>query len=40
VFLKLRPYVQSSLAPCSNHKLAYKFIGDVHSIVHGLIQCS
>ena len=27
VFLKLQPYVQSSLAPRSNQKLAYKFFG-------------
>lgn len=25
VFLKLQPYVQSSVAPCANHKLSYKF---------------
>lgn len=27
VFLKLQPYVQSSIAPRANHKLAYKFFG-------------
>ena len=27
VFLKLQPYVQSSLAPHSNQKLAYKYFG-------------
>lgn len=27
VFLKLQPYVQSSLAPCANQKLAFKFFG-------------
>ncbi|WVZ69494.1 hypothetical protein U9M48_018269 [Paspalum notatum var. saurae] len=27
VFLKLQPYVQSSLAPRSNQKLAFKFFG-------------
>jgi hypothetical protein len=27
VFLKLRPYIQSSLAPRSNQKLAFKFFG-------------
>lgn len=25
VYLKLQPYVQSSLAPCSNQKLAFCF---------------
>ena len=25
VFLKLQPYVQPSLAPCSHHKLAFRF---------------
>src|SRR4051812_4090224 len=25
VFLKLQPYIQSSMAPRANHKLAYKF---------------
>jgi hypothetical protein len=27
VFLKLQPYIQSSLAPRSNQKLAFKFFG-------------
>jgi hypothetical protein len=27
VFLKIQPYVQSSLAPMSNQKLAFKFYG-------------
>ena len=27
VYLKLQPYVQSSLASCSNQKLSYKFFG-------------
>jgi hypothetical protein len=27
VFLKLQPYVQSSVAPRANHKLAFKFFG-------------
>jgi hypothetical protein len=27
VYLKLQPYVQSSLAPRSNQKLAFKFFG-------------
>jgi hypothetical protein len=27
VFVKLQPYIQSSLAPRANHKLAYKFFG-------------
>lgn len=27
VFLKLQPYIQASVAPRANHKLAYKFFG-------------
>lgn len=27
VFLKLQPYLQSSIAPRANHKLAFKFYG-------------
>uniref|UniRef100_A0A453EU58 Tf2-1-like SH3-like domain-containing protein n=1 Tax=Aegilops tauschii subsp. strangulata TaxID=200361 RepID=A0A453EU58_AEGTS len=27
VFLKLQPYIQSSVAPRENHKLSYKFYG-------------
>lgn len=27
VFLKLQPYIQTSVAPRANHKLAYKFFG-------------
>jgi hypothetical protein len=27
VYLKLQPYIQSSLAPRSNQKLAYRFFG-------------
>ena len=27
VFLKLQPYVQSSVAPRANHKLAFNFFG-------------
>ena len=27
VYLKLQPYVQSSVAPRANHKLAYKYYG-------------
>jgi hypothetical protein len=27
VFLKLQPYVQTSLAPRANQKLAYKYFG-------------
>jgi hypothetical protein len=27
VYLKLQPYVQSSLAPCANQKLVFKFFG-------------
>jgi hypothetical protein len=27
VFLKIQPYMQSSLARCSNQKLAFKFYG-------------
>ncbi|WVZ83697.1 hypothetical protein U9M48_030818 [Paspalum notatum var. saurae] len=32
VFLKLQPYVQSSLAPRANQKLAFKFFGPFHII--------
>ena len=27
VYLRLQPYVQSSLAPCSHHKLCFKYFG-------------
>ena len=27
VYLRLQPYVQTSLAPCANQKLAFKFFG-------------
>jgi hypothetical protein len=34
VFLKLQPYVQSSLAPRTNQKLAYKFVGPFKVLDH------
>ena len=30
VFVKLKPYVQSSLAPRANQKLSFKFYGPFH----------
>ena len=34
VFLKLQPYLQSSVAPRANHKLAFKFYGLYEIIYH------
>lgn len=39
VFLKLQPYVQSSLAPRSNQKLAFKFFGP-YEIVSRIGACA
>lgn len=33
VFIKLQPYVQSSVARCTNHKLAFKYFGP-YNIIH------
>lgn len=32
VFLRLQPYVQSSLAPCAHQKLSFKFFGPTRSM--------
>lgn len=32
VFLKLQPYIQTSIAPRANHKLSFKFYGPFHVI--------
>jgi hypothetical protein len=34
VYLKLQPYVQSSVLPRSNMKLSFKYVGSFHVLEH------